>query len=125
MVVPLPLWVTAPERMLPAIVALPEPEFRKVPLPRARLLEATKAPALVLVNEEAVSVPPARVTVPVVLVTITVPAVIPELVTVIVAVEPKVALSLVEKAWNVPVNAAFVDHTFVVVFQFPEAPPAQ
>ena len=69
--------------------------------------------------------PPARVTVPVVLVTITVPAVIPELVTVIVAVEPKVALSLFEKAWSVPVNAAFVDHTFVVVFQFPEALPAQ
>ena len=124
MVVPVPLWVTAPESSLPAMVALPEPEFTKAPLPRARLLEATNAPALVLVNEEAVSVPPPKETVPLVLVRVTAPAVMPVFVIVTAVAVPKVALSL-ELNTEVALPPLLVAHEVELVFQFPLAPPAQ
>ena len=121
MVVPVPLWVTDPVRMLPVIVALPEPEFRKAPLPSARLLEITSAPALVLVRDVAVMVPPPRDTVPVLFETIMVPAVRPpattEIPVFVTAASPKAILSPVKKAILDPapfccqlVALAFVDH---------------
>ena len=97
MVVPVPLWVTTPERMLPKIVVFPEPEFRKVPLPSARLLEITSAPALVFVSDVAVMVPPPRVTIPVLFETAMVPAVTPpaatEIPAFVTAASPKATLS--------------------------------